>query len=479
MTTLYLVDKESGERLGEIEPAVAACIEAVKKGEAYPEDEPYSSLIQKLRRDRLWIECGCRPDKPRGPLLSTRRKREGRTFLVNLPRQDVAHAEDCEFRLAERERDAPPKPRPIIHSDVLTPFSRADADPGGTDADPRAHRKSQGLSQLQAPRTMRGILWTLMQTARLNTLAIADGFSSPGEWLAAVEKWLTAVEKAAEQFYLPPKVPAPEFLFTNPKSWNSGEVGRRLDAAGRDWPEFERPFALLCWPALDVSEYEVNGRNRELGHVKGRTPVVRPIIGDVPVRGPYLFLGAVARSEDGKRWECVKACVQPIVGLDCPIPVDSGYERSALGSLRSLVRNLENSPQLREALGGAVRVELEKPLTRTEVVGGPCLPDFLITVTRPNAYSHLPEGPGHPKHQHHFNPRDRERYVVEVMGFIDLGYERDKKKTHSRMERIGPLYRMEGRRFRSGGNDLRRQREEITAKMEKDLLERWKVSETT
>ena len=53
------------------------------------------------------------------------------------------------FALAERERDAPPKPRPIIHSDVLTPFSRADADPSGTDADPRAHRKSQGLSQLQ------------------------------------------------------------------------------------------------------------------------------------------------------------------------------------------------------------------------------------------------------------------------------------------------------------------------------------------
>ena len=35
---------------------------AVKKGEASPEDEPYFSLIQTVRRDGLRIECGCRPD---------------------------------------------------------------------------------------------------------------------------------------------------------------------------------------------------------------------------------------------------------------------------------------------------------------------------------------------------------------------------------------------------------------------------------
>ena len=65
------------------------------------------------------------------------------------------------------------------------------------------------------------------------------------------------------------------------------------------------------------------------------------------------------------------------------------------------------------------------------------------------------------------------------MGFNDPDYERDKKKTHSRMRRIGPLFRMEGRQFRSGGNDLRRRRERITAEIEEDLLERWKVSATT
>ena len=185
------------------------------------------------------------------------------------------------------------------------------------------------------------------------------------------------------------------------------------------------------------------------------------------------------RSGDGRRWECTKACVHPIVAAKCPIPVDSHYERRALGSLRSLVRNLTKSPKLREALGGAVRVELEKPLTRTEVAGGPCLPDFLITVTRPNAYSHLPQGSGHPKHHGRFNPRDRARYVVEVMGFDDEDYERDKEETHPRMERIGPVSCMEGSDFDSADNPLRRQRETITADIEDDLLERWTASEST
>ncbi|MDE0001130.1 MAG: hypothetical protein OXQ29_00350 [Rhodospirillaceae bacterium] len=60
------------------------------------------------------------------------------------------------------------------------------------------------------------------------------------------------------------------------------------------------------------------------------------------------------------------------------------------------------------------------------------------------------------------------------MGFDDPDYERDKEETHARMIRIGRLFRMEGRRFRSAGNDLRRQRERIAADIERDLLRRWK-----
>ena len=466
MKPFYLVDKESGQRVRKLIPDEARSIVAVKKDRASPEEEPHSSLMKEMVRDGLRIECGCRLDLQSGPLLGPRRKGPKRIFLVNLRGQDVAHAEVCAFQV-----ERPPMP-PIVHSDEFKLSSRAHADRGDIDPDFSVHRKSRGLWQGQPPRTLRGILWTLMHTARLHRLAVADGYSSPRGWLAAIGK-------AAEQFYLPKKVQASEFLFTDPKSWNSGEVGRRLDDAGQDWIEFEEPFALLCWFARDASEYEVNGTNRELGHVRVRTPVVRPIIGDNPVFGPYLFLGVVERSGDGRRWECTKACAQPIVATGCPIPVDSHYERRALGSLRSLVRNLTKSGKLKKALGGAVRVELEKPLTRTEVAGGPCLPDFLITVTRPGAYSHLPQGPGHPEHRGRFNPRDRARHIVEVMGFDDEDYARDKERTHPRMRRIGPVWCMEGSEFDSVDNPLRRQRETITADIENDLLERWMASVST
>ncbi|MCY4229874.1 MAG: hypothetical protein OXF26_03125 [Alphaproteobacteria bacterium] len=78
-------------------------------------------------------------------------------------------------------------------------------------------------------------------------------------------------------------------------------------------------------------------------------------------------------------------------------------------------------PGLRQALGGAVRAELEKPHFRFETGGG--LPDFLLTVTR----GHMP------------GQSDRAdgrydgilRYVIEVMGFDDAEYESGKVDMHA------------------------------------------------
>ena len=138
------------------------------------------------------------------------------------------------------------------------------------------------------------------------------------------------------------------------------------------------------------------------------------------------------------------------------------------------MNGLETDPGLRGALGGTVRVELEKPLAAIDVTGGPCLPDFLITVARPGAYDHLPGGPGQARHRGWFDPRDRARYVIEAMGSGDPEYE-EKKMTHNRMRRIGQVFRMEGGAFSSPDNPLRRQRERIAAAIGSDLPRRWKT----
>ena len=189
--------------------------------------------------------------------------------------------------------------------------------------------------------------------------------------------------------------------------------------------------------------------------------------------GPWLFLGLVARSEDSRQWECLRARAQPVVSTLCPVPVDSHAERRALGTLRRLVRGLENAPGLPETLGGGVRAELEKPLFRFETAGGPCLPDFLLTVTRPGGRGHMPGRPGPRGADGRYGPGGIARYVVEVMGFDDAEYEHGKADMHRRMRTLGRLFRMEAPQFDSPRNPLRRQRERIAADIRNDMLRRW------
>ena len=137
------------------------------------------------------------------------------------------------------------------------------------------------------------------------------------------------------------------------------------------------------------------------------------------------------------------AYAQPIAAPDLPIPVESGYERQALLSLPQLVRDLRSDGELREALGGAVEVELQKPLFPVRVREGLCLPDILLTVTRPDA-ARRPGDPDPGSSDGPFDDCDKARYVIEVMGFDDAEYERKKEETHARMERLGRVIRLEG-----------------------------------
>ena len=158
-----------------------------------------------------------------------------------------------------------------------------------------------------------------------------------------------------------------------------------------------------------------------------------------------------------------------------PDPGRLGYERSALGSLPHLVRDLREDRGLLEALGGTVRIELQKPLFQFNAAGSRCLPDVLVTVTRPGGYGHRPRRPRRRPSDGTHEDRDTVRYVIEVMGFDDPEYEQDKEDTHSRMRWIGHVSRMKGGQFESSYNGVDRQRERITGKIRKNLLWQWKA----
>ena len=65
-----------------------------------------------------------------------------------------------------------------------------------------------------------------------------------------------------------------------------------------------------------------------------------PVVGCQRIAGPFLFLGIVARGDDGGDWACRAACVQPILSPEAPMPVYSGNERRALAALRGSVEDL-------------------------------------------------------------------------------------------------------------------------------------------
>ncbi len=442
-------------------PEEEAALRRVKHGIDLPgEDAVYRATVGYAHENKLWFFCDCRgstaPERPVIRLL--RREDSGRIFLANLPRAEVPHADGCIFAPGDGARRRMPS---IVFRDVLRPVAggRERTDEEGPGEGPQRRLTGPGTGS-QDP-TLAGHLCRLMQAASLHRLSVSEGFASPGEWLARITR-------AAGTFRTPENTPenigTADLLVTDPETWTSGHVAKGLDRLEPEWPKKGTPFAWLCWMARDIDDCEVNRAHPALGHVRVLTDPVFPTVMGNRVEGPWLFLGEVGRSPETGRWECIEACALPIASARCPVPVDSHNERRALGALRSVIWSLENNARLGAALGGAIRIDLEKPLFDIETVGGRCRPDFILTVIRPGC---------DPADDPHLLG-DSARYVIEVMGLDDPEYESGKEKTHRRMRNLGRLFRLDARQFDSRGNDLQRQADRIARYIRNDLLLRWK-----
>ena len=407
----------------------------------------YDPLTEDLRKQNRWILCNCLPKEWEQPVNVLVRGPHG-IHLRNRPNAEVPHDVNCVFRLREASQDT--------SRYFFNPLTHGRQGAASGDRD---RRREPGGRGGRAVPTVARILKCLIQEARLHTLAGAERFPSPADWLAELAR-------AAAAFSVAPNVPASEVLFTDPASWRSGEFRERLDARAQKWPKGSPPCGFLCWVAHDVEDHEINGKSRGAGHVRVTSPVDSPLVYGKRVVGPYLFLGALEQSADRSGWECCMACAMPIAALELPIPVDSDYERQAVLSLPQLVRDLRSDTTLEEALGGVVGVELQRPLFYIGVRGGDCLPDGILTVTRPGGPA--PRVPGGP-----FDDSDKVRYVIEVMGSGDAQYERKKEKSHRRMKRLGRVIRLEGRQFGSAHSGLERQLERTAFRIANDLVRRW------
>ncbi len=438
-------------------PEEEAALRRVKQGIDLPGEDPvYRATVASARERRLWILCDCRDGGASDrPAISLVRKEDGRIFLSNLPRAEVPHVDGCIFAPGDGARRRMPV---IVFRDVLRPVAggreRTDEERPGE----APQRRLTGPGTGSRDPSLAGHLRGLMQAASLHRLSVSEGFASP-------EEWLGRIVRAARNFRSPEEIMVSRLLVTKPEAWTSGFVAQTLDELEPEWPKKGTPFVWLCWMARDIADREINGAHPALGHVRVLADVTSPTVGRNRVEGPWLFLGEVGRSPETGRWECMEASAQPIASARCPVPMDSHNERRALGALRSAIWSLENNAKLGEAFGGAIRIDLEKPLFDIETVGGRCRPDFILTVIRPGCD---PAGGRHLL-------GDSARYVIEVMGFDDPEYESRKAETHRRMRKLGRLFRLDARQFDSRGNGLQRQADRIARHVRNDLMLRWKL----
>lgn len=328
---------------------------------------------------------------------------------------------------------------------------------------PPTYWKPPTDQHLDLTKTLWGTLSFLILHARLHCLSIASDHPSPLQWMPRIEA-------AAHHLYLPPRVPAPDWLFTDPASWHSGRVSALLDRCLPSWPQLAwppgaLPAALLCWPVQHLDECLLDVAHPQ--HSNPLTHVTCPANGSEPVEGPYLFLGVVTRTQDA--WVCSDRCAHPIASLDFPVPVDSRHHRDTTHALLRLLCKIRDNKDLATQLGGQLHIEIQKPLYTMELRGGPCAPDFLVDVRRPEETRHPRLTP------RVLDPRDRAHYVIELAGLDDPEYEAARRRFHPALQTLGRICHMHVPDFYSTHNSIDRQRERLTARIAGDILHRWRV----
>lgn len=391
---------------------------ALRRMAAGDQDEnlqaPVLEVLRRAHAERLWLACDCRGEGGRPPVLGPCH-RMGSYFWRRLPAPHVAHAEGCvHSRVSVPHRGRDPETRAPVEPPggrFFTALAVEPEDPRLAEPDALAERRGSWHGN-RSPR-LRQRLFELMVHASLNRLPDAE--------TANAREWSNRIRKAARAFEIAPGRPLADLVFPYRRMWRMDRVDLHMQDMARTWPEGHRPQAFVCGAVWGVDDHGVTGGRGSRLDVVSR--ITRPAVGGKQVSPPYLFMGVVGLEEGADAFACLSGHAQPIVAMNCPLPVESGAERQAFRTLRKTLAILRREFD-------DVTFTLERPLFETGTQYGPCLPDFIIQA-RPEAW----EG------------WQSVRFMIEVMGFEDADYRRRKEETHRAMRELGTLCVMEAGRF--------------------------------
>ena len=434
---LHLLDKRDRSPKAPLSPEQRDALRAVARGEG---DESASALVRGViavaRRDGLWLGCDCREENGARPVVAPCRNRLGTEYWRVLGYPQVAHDPDCVFHRAnagdrsDNLWNRPARQAPEGYFSVLR--NARDPTPG-TEPEDGDERYAGAVPRPALSRLM----LMLIERAGLNRLSVADGHRNE-------RTWSEALAGSTDRLEIAPGCPLTDLWFPRPRMWTGKFVHARVRAAARIWPAGHRPQGFVCWVVGDVDDYAANTW-RGTDPIEVVSGIGRPVVGQHPVRGPYLFIGAVGLPRGSGGYACLEGWAQPIVATDCPVPVDSHYERQALGTLRTTLAILR-------AEFADAAFDLVKPLFESDTPLGPCIPDFVVEATRGGGTLSFP---------------------VEVMGFQRPDYLDGKEITHPRMATLGPLCTMDATRFdRPGG--VTSEGRKVTTSIRRVFRERWR-----
>ena len=392
-------------------------IQTVEEGDggAHQESVALATIVRAHERE-LWLGCDCRREGGRRPVAAPCRRKvgtvdsdeeKGTYYWRVLGAPQLEHDKRCVFYRSHMRRTYEERWRAQARAAPGGYMSVLGVEVGEKELSKGRCETGSGRGGGDGRPALSRWLLRLMAEADLNRVRLDAEVVDGGDWSRRLRE-------VTKRFEIAPGRALNGLWFPFGLDWQKKRVHARVHAAARIWPEGYRVQGFLCWVVWDVDSQAVGVEGR-WDRVEVVKRVRRPTVGRNAVPGPYVFVGVVGLGGPRKGVQCMEGYAQPIVAKECPVPVDSHYERRAFGTLRANLRALE-----REFEG--VEFELEKPVFDIATEMGACLPDFLVRATRDD---------------------EEVVFVVEVMGFERPSYLKGKEETHPRMERVGILCKMD------------------------------------
>lgn len=372
-----------------------------------------SEVLQEMRQKEAWLQCDCIPgDMP--AMNSANLIKDTRTLFLAGFRHE--HDPFCPMHRPFREEGTngtgtrtTAGSKRISYRDFLPPDesgSKIKA-PGRPDvqADARTRRTRR-------PRIAR-LLLSLLEDAGLNRLATLHPL--PGR---SVRSSIEALSHVADELEFARGRRLSEIVRFQPGLGDAGkeQLMRQLEQPDSHWPagktrmffqifmseEVTRDAVVFRWPDGERTFQPERGVSINGEAQEGARP-------------PYWVILAFRRGTDGTVI-CSEGYAHALYRRGCPVPVDSGLERTTLDGLVTVAGWMAKKPD-------SPALRLEKPLFDIEVEidgeKGFVLPDFMVTAQKVDGSLHT--------------------VVIETMGYTDDDYCTRKSLQHRGMRQLGNL----------------------------------------